>query len=421
MSGFRMVLAASRHRDEGTPTMKPRASAVRMSIAIIVILGTINLVAIGSNGVTGAATHAFSASGLANAKLPPGMCGSSDLPVTLSNGSGISSAHQDSINYFSISLSSGPLTIDINHDGIKDLAVVFRCNFGGSFTTTALWLFDGRKSGFTVLAGPIYGRTGQIQSVAIRGKDLVMSEKFHTAQDPDCCPSGSASTTWAWHNKALRIIRPTSTPGTTTVKAAPTDTPGGPGTTKLSSGTHVAVVCTEVTGLTPGPKRWDQLDTGDWLPSKDVKTTSRPPVCRTSSGASPPSQSVTTTTHAPIPTTTMPITTTVPAASQITLASLDAAVAAQSDAVVAAQAGIRAAEVATCGPPSVSFAVGTDILCHLLDPTLGGAMEVIQIAGSTPSSFTVVVGAGSDIPCAGLNAAEQAAFTADGESCDANE
>jgi hypothetical protein len=134
------------------------------------------------------------------------------------------------------------------------------------------------------------------------------------------------------------------------------------------------------------------------------------------------SEQPTTTTTSPSTTTTSPTTTTTeaPPASQITLASLDAAVAAQSDAAVAAGTGISAAEVATCGPPSVSFAVGTDIFCNLFDPSIGGAFEVIQITGSTPSSFTVVAGPGSDIPCAGLNAAEQAAFTADGESCDPN-
>lgn len=402
--------------------MKARTCTERISLALAVMLGTITLIVIGLNGMAGAASNTNSTSGLANAKLPPGMCPNSDLPVTLSNGNGISSASRDSINYFSISLISGPLTIDINHDGIKDTVAVFRCNYGGTLNTTALWIFDKKQSGFTVLAGPIDGRTGQIQSVAIRSKDLVTSEKFLTGLDPQCCPSGTASTTWTWHNKALRIIRPTSMPGTTTVKAAPTDNPGFPGTTKLASGTHVAVVCTEVTGLSPGPSQWDQLDTGDWLPSKDIKTTSRPPACSAVSGSTNTSQSVTTTTEEPTTTTTMPITTTtaVPPASQITLASLDAAVAAQSDATVAAQTGISAAEVATCGPPSVSFAVGTDILCHLLDPTIGGAMEVIQMTGSTPSSFTVVVAPGSDIPCTGLNAAEQAAFTADGESCDPN-
>jgi hypothetical protein len=403
--------------------MKPRAHAVRMSIGVIVILGTIKLVAIGSNGIAGAATHALSASGLANAKLPPGMCANSDLPVTLSNGSGISTANQDSINYFSISLSSRPLTIDINHDGIKDLAVVFRCNFGGSFNTTALWLFDKRKSGFTVLAGPIDGRTGQIQSVAIRGKDLMTSERFHTAQDADCCPSGRASTTWAWHNKALRIIRPTSLPGTTTVKAAPTGYPGSAGTIKLPSGTHVAVLCTELTGLTTGPKQWDQLDTGDWLPSKDVKTSSRPPACSTLSGSSQLPQSVTTTTEEPTTTTTVPTTTpttttaAVPPGSQITIASLDATIAQQANAAPPSPGEPPGSWTANCGPPTANLAVGSYVLCGQFDPAIGASEEVIQITGTTPSSFTVVVGPGSFLPCTGLSAAEQAAFTADGTSC----
>ena len=256
MSSFRIVwwrLEPSKWG--GVRVMKSQVIAVRLAAAVAVILGTISLV-----GEAGAASTTTAASGLANAKLPPGICPNSDLPVTLSNGSGISSASRDSINYFSIFLISGPLTIDINHDGIKDTVAVFRCNFGGTLNTSVMWLFDKGKSGFTVLAGPIYGRTGQIQSVMIHGQDLVTSETFHTALDPNCCPTGTASTTWAWHNKALRIIRPTSIRGTTTVKAAPTDYPGSPGTNKLPSGTHVAVVCTEVAGpLAPeavGPTRY---------------------------------------------------------------------------------------------------------------------------------------------------------------------
>jgi hypothetical protein len=85
---------------------------------------------------------------------------------------------------------------------------------------------------------------------------------------------------------------------------------------------------------------------------------------------------------------------------------------------VATQSGIGPSVTATCGPPSVSFAVGTDIFCSLFDPSIGGAQEVIQMTGSTPSSFTVVAGPGSDIQCSSLSAAEQAAFTAVGRSCD---
>ena len=119
-------------------------------------------------------------------------------------------------------------------------------------------------------------------------------------------------------------------------------------------------------------------------------------------------QTLTTTTTPPATTTT----TAVPPVSQITIASLDAAVATQS--------GTSSAITATCGPASVSFAVGTDILCSLFDPSVGGSEEVIQITGSSPSSFTVLVGPGSSIPCRILNAAEQAAFTADGQSCSVN-
>ena len=121
-------------------------------------------------------------------------------------------------------------------------------------------------------------------------------------------------------------------------------------------------------------------------------------------------QTLTTTTTTTPPATTT--TTAVPPVSQITIASLDAAVATQS--------GTSSAITATCGPASVSFAVGTDILCSLFDPSVGGSEEVIQITGSSPSSFTVLVGPGSSIPCRILNAAEQAAFTADGQSCSVN-
>ena len=112
----------------------------------------ITLASIGSNGVAGASLTAKSASGLANAKLPPGMCPGSNLPVTLSDGHGTSSANPDSTSYFYISINSGPVTLDVNHDGIKDTAAVFECNDGGTAYTTGLWIFDLKASGFKVLA-----------------------------------------------------------------------------------------------------------------------------------------------------------------------------------------------------------------------------------------------------------------------------
>ena len=102
--------------------MRPGVNAVRLVSAVAVVLGTITLASIGSNGVAGASLTAKSASGLANAKLPPGMCQGSNLQVTLSDGHGTSSANPDSTSYFYISINSGPVTLDVNHDGMKDTA-----------------------------------------------------------------------------------------------------------------------------------------------------------------------------------------------------------------------------------------------------------------------------------------------------------
>ena len=87
------------------------------------------------------------------------MC-NSHLPVRLSNGYGHPNTNPDSVNYFNISLTSRPVTVDLNHDGIKDTAAVFECDDGGTVYTTELWVFDAKPSGFRALAGPMYPRPG---------------------------------------------------------------------------------------------------------------------------------------------------------------------------------------------------------------------------------------------------------------------
>ena len=123
------------------------------------------------------------------------------------------------------------------------------------------------------------------------------------------------------------------------------------------------------------------------------------------------------------PTTTMATTTTTtaaPPASQITIASLDATIAQQANAAPPSPGQPPGSWTVTCGPPSASLAVGAYIECGSFNPAFGSSEEVIQITGSTPSSFTVVVGPGSDLSCTGLNAAEEAAMTADGDPCTPN-
>lgn len=271
--------------------MNGRAYAVRVSIALAVILGTIALIAVRSSGEAGAALTAKSGSGLASAKLPPGMCPGSNLPVTLSDGHGTSSANPDSTSYFYISISSGPVTLDVNHDGIKDSAAVFECNDGGTAVTTGLWIFDSKASGFKVLAGPMYPRSvgtgdwgAQIKSVAVSGSDLVVSEIYSQPGDPHCCLSGATTTTWAWHHKAMRIVSPSSLPGTLSVAAAP-GTFGNAGNIKLPKGTHVAAVCTGASTATATQSNWTELNTGLWLPSSDVTPSSPLPDCDSNPGS----------------------------------------------------------------------------------------------------------------------------------------
>ena len=135
--------------------------------------------------------------------------------------------------------------------------------------------------------------------------------------------------------------------------------------------------------------------------------------------------STTTTTEVPTTVTTVPATTTVPApttpstssstaptVSQITLSGLEAAAVRQS--------GLGAGTTATCGPALTGLGLGSYVACGLFNANVGGAEEVVQITGPLATSFTVVVGPGSDIGCSGLNTGELAAMTAHGSSCDPN-
>jgi hypothetical protein len=128
----------------------------------------------------------------------------------------------------------------------------------------------------------------------------------------------------------------------------------------------------------------------------------------------PPSTS---TSVAPVPTAAPPTSstssttsTTVAPASQITLASLDDAAAARS--------GLGTGTRATCGPGPTGLGVGSYVACALFNANVGGAEEILQITGTSPSSFNVVIGPGSDIGCSELNAGELAALKAQGRTCD---
>jgi hypothetical protein len=90
------------------------------------------------------------------------------------------------------------------------------------------------------------------------------------------------------------------------------------------------------------------------------------------------------------------------------------------EAAAATQSGLGTGTIATCGPAPTGLGVGAYVACGLFNPSVGGAEEVLQITGTSPSSFKVVSGPGSDIGCSQLNAGEQSALKAVGTTCDPN-
>jgi hypothetical protein len=73
-------------------------------------------------------------------------------------------------------------------------------------------------------------------------------------------------------------------------------------------------------------------------------------------------------------------------------------------------------DVATCKPANANLSNGSYVACGLLSATVGGAQEIVQIHSSVPPGFTSL-GVGSSLLCNGLNAGEQAAFSAGGWQC----
>ncbi len=175
--------------------------------------------------------------------------------------------------------------------------------------------------------------------------------------------------------------------------------------------------CTLVVSVKGGPYATSGVDVTGTGGSGANGTTSLP----STSLPSAPSPSAPVTTVPPTTPTTVPpttpttlapttTTTSLPPVGQVTIASLETAAEAQS--------GLGVGTTATCGPAPTGLGVGSYVACGLLNPNVGGAQEILQMTGNSPSSFSVVVGPGSDLSCSAFNAGELAAFTAFGLSCD---
>jgi hypothetical protein len=117
------------------------------------------------------------------------------------------------------------------------------------------------------------------------------------------------------------------------------------------------------------------------------------------------SGSITTTTISPLLTTTS----TAPSPPPVTISALEAAAVTQS--------GLGAGTKAKCGPAPTGLGVGSYVACGLDSPSAGILEEILQMTGTSPSSFVVVAAPSTNHSCDPFNNAELAAWTAQDQAC----
>jgi hypothetical protein len=408
-----------------------RAGATRMTIAPTVLLGTILLFAIGSSGAAAATRNSDAKPRVVIASTSFALSGANEAtPVTLTCSAAACSGSIQMTGAVKITKKVGTRTIS------KRASVVLaRAKYKLAEGKSGRFDLTLTKIGRSALVGPnaksplrttftasVKGGATARKTLVVSGSQLVGTYAL-TVTAGSCGPAGNTP-------GQVMYVEGSAVTDPAADSAGPfTGTASAQGT-----GYHIMLLqpANEIEDdITLSVRDGGNAITGTGQLNLDAGNNKPCPISftgrRTSSSVPTPiptapttpttttSTPVTTTTTVPSATTT---TTAAPPASQLTVSSLEAAIAQQANAVPPSPGEPPGSVTVTCGPPSASLAVGADILCSLFDPSIGGAQEVVQITGSTPSSFSVVAGPGSDITCSSLNAAEQAAFTADGQSCD---
>ena len=227
---------------------------------------------------------------LQDAVLPAGICSPSahgtpaSGPIALHGGEGTvgTQLHPD---YYGAGLLGTAQQIALPGER-TGVAAVIECGDGGSAHWTSMWIFGGSPENLEIVAGPVVARTyaqitdtdsgSVITAVRAEGRSLVVAESFPIAGDCGGCTSGRSSTTWRFAASAphhLVIVRPSASGGRVLVRTKPAGNfqpivkyfPGG----SLARGTSVKVVCTGHSAYTGAS--WTELDTGAWVPTKDLQ------------------------------------------------------------------------------------------------------------------------------------------------------
>lgn len=144
-----------------------------------------------------------------NAQLPAGVCAADAPPVLLRDGVGRSHAHSYGAiwgdpNFIVVINNDAPQAEgDVDKDGQSELAVaVTRADFGGG---------NNRFTHVLVLKRTVHGLAGNlfpsvqadVVGLHLQTGRVVSKDAVFTSKDPECCPSGSGSTTWLWHPRTF--------------------------------------------------------------------------------------------------------------------------------------------------------------------------------------------------------------------------
>ena len=357
--------------------MHVRAYAVRMSIVVAVILGSSSLVAIGSNGVAGAASNTKPRVVITSSSVV--LSGKTLVaPVTLSCSGAACSGSVQMTGTVKTKKKVGSRTVT------KATTVLLASSRyklakgkSGSFKLTLTKI--GRSSlaqanatsplRATLIASVKGGATAR-KAVVVGGNQFVGSYALTVAPN-FCGPSGnypgqvmyvqgSAVTRSSATKPARSLVRTAHK-----VRAITSPLSNRRTTYWTTSRSRSATVAT--TSRAPASSIWT-LGNNQPCPISFTglrTSTSIPTSAPTTTTTTP---SATTPTTAPLATTT---TTAAPPVSQITIASLDAIVAQQANAAPPSPGQPPGTWTVTCGPPSASLAVGSDILCDSFNPAFG--------------------------------------------------
>jgi hypothetical protein len=152
--------------------------------------------------------------GLADARLPAGVCRRDAGPVQMHGSDGESSAPSATRDWgggptFYVHLTNVRASGDITGDGRSDLAVAISCEGygGGNNHFPHVIVLSGRPDALTLAADvQPFGYSGGVDHLSVTSGALTANTLLYRDNDANCCPSGHGVSRWRWRDGELQSI-----------------------------------------------------------------------------------------------------------------------------------------------------------------------------------------------------------------------